>query len=237
MARSRPASWRLRVGAAPDALSRLLSAAAVYGLVRKDAAGRFALTPASDLLRTDADGSARGVAVGFLGPPLLAERRAPGRDRPQPRAGEPGRAGRASTSTSAGIRRRRPGSPGPWPGSPGSWWTSCARAGFRPLASGRIVDVGGSRGTVLAYLLGALPSAHGVLMDRAEALAEAPGFLAEAGVGDRVELVVGDFLREVPPGGDLYVLSQILHNWDDEHARTHRRQLPPGEPGRAAGSW
>ena len=60
----------LRVGAAPDALSRLLSAAAVYGLVRKDAAGRFALTPASDLLRTAADGSARGVAVGFLAPPL-----------------------------------------------------------------------------------------------------------------------------------------------------------------------
>jgi hypothetical protein len=95
-----------------------------------------------------------------------------------------------------------------------------AQAGFRPLASGRIVDVGGSRGTLLAYLLGALPTAHGVLMDRAEALAEAPGFLAEAGVADRVELVVGDFLREVPAGGDLYVLSQILHNWDDEHVRT-----------------
>ena len=73
-----------------------------------------------------------------------------------------------------------------------------AQAGFRPLASGRIVNVGGSRGTLLAYLLGALPAAHGVLMDRAEALAGAPGFLAEAGVADRVELVVGDFLREVP---------------------------------------
>ena len=58
-----------RVAAAPDALSRLLAAAAVYGLVRKDDAGRYALTPAGDLLRTDAEGSARGVAVGFLGPP------------------------------------------------------------------------------------------------------------------------------------------------------------------------
>jgi hypothetical protein len=116
------AQLALRVGAAPDALSRLLSAAAVYGLVRKKAAGRFALTPASDLLRTTADGSARGVAVGFL---------------------------------------------------------------------------------------------------------------AEAGVADRVELVVGDFLSEVPAGGDLYVLSQILHNWDDEHVRTiagncHRASRPGG---------
>jgi hypothetical protein len=37
---------------------------------RLDTEGRFALTPASDLLRTAADGSARGVAVGFLAPPL-----------------------------------------------------------------------------------------------------------------------------------------------------------------------
>jgi hypothetical protein len=71
------AQLALRVGAAPDALSRLLSAAAVYGLVRKEAAGRFALTPASDLLRTTADGSARGVAVGFLAPPLWAGGNAP----------------------------------------------------------------------------------------------------------------------------------------------------------------
>jgi SAM-dependent methyltransferase len=107
------------------------------------------------------------------------------------------------------------------------------RAAFRPLASGRIVDVGGSRGTVLAYLLRALPAARGVLMDRAEALTEAPAYLAGEGIGERVEVVAGDFLREVPPGGDLYVLSQILHNWDDENARTivrncHRASRPGG---------
>ncbi len=42
--------------------------------------------------------------------------------------------------------------------------------------------------------------------------------------------MAGDFLREVPPGGDLYVLSQILHNWDDERARMIVRNWPPGEP-------
>lgn len=226
------AQLALRVGAAPDALSRLLSAAAVYGLVRKEAAGRFALTPAGDLLRTTADGSARGVAVGFLGPPLWQS------------------AGRLADI----VRNPEPVNPA-GPGGiyeyfgrhqeEAAWFVQAmgrvtgilvdqfAQAGFRPLASGRIVDVGGSRGTLLAYLLGALPAAHGVLMDRAEALAEAPGFLAEAGVADRVELVVGDFLREVPAGGDLYVLSQILHNWDDEHVRTiagncHRASRPGG---------
>jgi predicted O-methyltransferase YrrM len=220
----------LRVGAAPDALSRLLSAAAVYGLVGKDGAGRFALTPASDLLRTAADGSARGVAVGFLGPPLW---QSAGRLAEIVRNPEPvNPAGPGGVYDYFGQHQEE-----------AAWFVramgrvtgilvdQCARAGFRPLASGRIVDVGGSRGTLLAYLLEALPSAHGVLVDRAEALAEAPGFLAAAGVADRVELVVGDFLREVPAGGGLYVLSQILHNWDDEHVRAivrncHRASQP-----------
>ena len=226
------AQLALRVGAAPDALSRLLSAAAVYGLVRKDAEGRFALTPASDLLRTAADGSARGVAVGFLAPPLW---QSAGRLAEIVRNPEPvNPAGPGGVYDYFGRHREE-----------AAWFVQamgrttailvdqCTRAGFRPLASGRIVDVGGSRGTLLAYLLSALPSARGVLMDRAEALAEAPGFLAATGVADRVELVVGDFLHEVPAGGDLYVLSQVLHNWDDEHVRTivrncHRASRPGG---------
>jgi hypothetical protein len=56
-----------------------------------------------------------------------------------------------------------------------------AASGFRPLASGRIVDLGGGRGTLLAYLLGADPGATGVVFDRVEALAEAPQVLAGAG--------------------------------------------------------
>jgi hypothetical protein len=108
-----------------------------------------------------------------------------------------------------------------------------ASAGFRPLGSGRIVDVGGSRGTLLAYLLRGDPASTGVLFDRAEALAEAPEFLASNGVADRTELVSGSFLQEVPAGGDLYVLSQTLHNWDDDRYRViagncHRASRPGG---------
>jgi SAM-dependent methyltransferase len=221
-----------RAGAAPDALARLLSAAAVYGLVRKDDAGRYALAPAGDLLRTDAEGTARGVAIGFLGPPHW---QSAGRLEEIVRSPDP-------------VNPARPGGIYEYYGqhpAEAAWFARAmalvtgimvgqlAGTGFRPLASGRIVDVGGSQGTVLAYLLQVLPSARGVLLDRAEALAGAPGYLAGAGVGDRVELVAGDFLREVPPGGDLYVLSQVLHNWDDESARTivrncHRASRPGG---------
>lgn len=60
----------LRVGAAADALNRLLTAASAYGLVSRDAAGRYSLTQAGELLRSDVPGSARALAVGFLGPPM-----------------------------------------------------------------------------------------------------------------------------------------------------------------------
>ena len=106
-------------------------------------------------------------------------------------------------------------------------------SGFRSLASGGIVDVGGSRGTLLAHLLRTDPESTGILFDRKEALAEAPGFLASAGVADRAELVPGSFMEGVPAGGDLYVLSQVLHNWDDERVRAivghcHRASRPGG---------
>ena len=207
------------MAASPDALSRLLAAAAVYGLVRRDDAGRYVLTPSGALLRTDAGGSARGVAVGFLGPPhwqsagLLEEVvRSPDPVDPTRPGGIYAYYGRHPEEAAWFARAMGRVT--------GIMVDQLTRAGFRPLASGRIVDVGGSRGTLLAYLLRTLPDARGVLMDRGEALAEAPGYLAGAGVGERVEVVGGDFLREVPPGGDLYVLSQILHNWDDERVRT-----------------
>ena len=220
-----------RTGADPDALGRLLSAAAVYGLVRKQDAGRYALTPAGSLLRTDVKGSARAIAVGFLGAPHW---QGAGMLEEIVRSPDP-------------VNPARPGGIYDYYGQhpeEAAWFARAmalvtgimadqlARTSFRPLASGRIVDVGGSQGTVLAYLLRAFPAARGVLLDRAEGLAGAPGYLAGAGVGDRVELVAGDFLREVPPGGDLYVLSQILHNWDDESARAIVRNCHrAGRPG------
>lgn len=203
-------------GADPDALGRVLAAAAAYGLVRRDGTGRYALTGAGELFRTDVEGSARSLAAGFLGPPMwlvgskILDVVTTGQVNPAAPGGlyeyygkHPeeamwfGRAMSRATTTMVG---------------------ELAATGFRPLASGRIVDLGGGRGTLLAYLLGADPGATGVLYDRAEALAEAPQVLADAGLTGRSELVPGSFLDEVPPG-DLYVLSQVLHNWADEQVR------------------
>src|SRR5207248_2709356 len=39
-----------------------------------------------------------------------------------------------------------------------------------------------------------------------------------AGVADRCEYVGGDFFQAVPEGGDVYLLSQVVHDWGDDQA-------------------
>ena len=55
------------------------------------------------------------------------------------------------------------------------------------------------------------------MFDLPYVVASAEGQLEATGVADRCTFVGGDFFAAVPAGGDAYVLSQILHDWDDEH--------------------
>ena len=84
----------------------------------------------------------------------------------------------------------------------------------------RIADIGGGSGTAIAAVLAAHPHLHGVLFDLPTVVAEAPAVLEQAGVADRCEIVGGSFLSDPLPPADAYVLSQILHDWNDEHAAT-----------------
>jgi len=82
----------------------------------------------------------------------------------------------------------------------------------------RIVDVGGGEGRMLAALLRAYPGARGVVLDRPEVAARASVRLAEAGLDRRAEALGGDMFDGVPPGGDVYLLSRVLHDWNDAEA-------------------
>jgi hypothetical protein len=82
-----------------------------------------------------------------------------------------------------------------------------------------ILDVGGGDGTVLAAILHAHPGLRGRVLDLAAAAAAATGRFTAAGLGDRAGAVSGSFFDPLPVGADAYLLSDILHDWDDEHAR------------------
>src|SRR5690606_23187769 len=61
-------------------------------------------------------------------------------------------------------------------------------------------------------------TARGVLLDRPHAIAAAPRHFEARGLGERCELVAGDFFTSVPVGGDVYVLKSVIHDWDDDDA-------------------
>src|SRR5262249_61189573 len=88
-----------------------------------------------------------------------------------------------------------------------------------------IVDVGGGNGSLLVALLERHPGMHGTVFDLPETVRD------ESAFGERCTFVAGDFFERVPPG-DAYVLSTILHDWDDERAgailRTVRAASRPG---------
>jgi hypothetical protein len=82
----------------------------------------------------------------------------------------------------------------------------------------RLVDVGGGYGILLSAILAATPPLRGVLFDRPEVVERARERLAAEGVLARCEVIAGDFFASVPPRGDAYVLSRVIHDWDDAAA-------------------
>ncbi|MET0779987.1 MAG: methyltransferase, partial [Microbacterium sp.] len=82
-----------------------------------------------------------------------------------------------------------------------------------------VVDVGGGNGALLAAILRNYSDASGVLFDQEAVVAGAADVLGPTLV-DRCRTEVGDFFESVTRGGDIYTLSQILHDWDDDRCAT-----------------
>jgi O-methyltransferase domain len=196
-------------GAVPGRLDRLLRAAAVLGLVQRTADGLISTTPAGACLRTG-PGSLRDFAL------MLS---APGQIRPLEQLAGAVR-GKPAAEAVLGqpiwdYYRDHPDEAAAFAGAMSgvSGMIAGQVAAAADLAgSRRIVDVGGGHGTLLRALLATAPQAQGVLLDLPEVVAGAPP-------AERVEFVGGDFLTSVPPGGDVYVLCHVLHDWDDPAAQ------------------
>ena len=90
----------------------------------------------------------------------------------------------------------------------------------------RIVDVGGGNGALLAGILTANPTLSGIVFDLPDVAARATEQIRELGLADRCEIVGGDFFKEVPGGGDAYLLKHVIHDWNDERATAILQDLP-----------
>ena len=81
-----------------------------------------------------------------------------------------------------------------------------------------VVDVGGGNGSLLLDLLERRPGLRGIVFDLPETVRD------ESKFGDRLAFVAGSFFEKVPQG-DVYILSTILHDWDDERAEAILRTI------------
>ncbi len=96
---------------------------------------------------------------------------------------------------------------------------------------GKIVDVGGGDGALLATLLTAHPLMKGVLFEQPRVIEKARQRILAEELATRCEIVAGDMFEVIPPGGDAYILSRVIHDWDDERSlailRNCRRAMAP----------
>jgi len=195
------------------ALQRILRALAALGLLAHLGGSRYALAPSGTRLRDGMPGSLRAVAL------LAGERsyRAWGGLLHSVRTGEtafqhvfgmgtfeymaahPEVAGIYNDAMAAGAAER----------------AAAVVAAYDFSRSGVVVDVGGGHGALLIAILAASPGLRGVLFERESVTPGARVRIEAAGLDSRCAVVSGDFFRSVPREGDLYLLSHIIHNWDD----------------------
>ncbi|MGE5830896.1 MAG: methyltransferase [Micromonosporaceae bacterium] len=213
-------------GADAGALYRLLRALAASGIFRQPAGRTFAHNPVSELLRTDAAGSAYLIAL-MHGEEVF---RSFAEIMHTVRTGGPAFEQVYGTTfyryldanpEAARTFNQAMGDQGVLPSL-----STCDFTGVDTL-----VDVGGGDGALLVDVLTTHPRMRAVLFERPDALQRARARLAGADLADRVEFVEGDFFDSVPAGGDAYVLARVLHNWTDEHAvellrRVHTAMRP-----------
>jgi len=211
------------VGADAEGLYRLLRGCAAAGLFSETSPRQFALTPLGDCLRSDAQNSLRDF--------LIAEA-APGHWLPWGQLYDAIRSGTSHAAEILGVpvweyyaKNHEEGTS--FARGMGNL-SAIASRDIAPLYDAspfrRIVDAGGSQGVLLRALLERAPDARGILFDL-------PEVVAGAQPHDRIEIVAGSFLEEVPSGGDLYVLKSILHDWPDDRcavilANVHRAAAP-----------
>jgi hypothetical protein len=92
--------------------------------------------------------------------------------------------------------------------------TRAVLAGYNFSGAQTVVDIGGGRGVLLVAVLGANAKARGILFDLPHVIQAAKKTL-DGGIARRIDFVPGDFFKAVPTGGDLYMLKNIIHDWND----------------------
>ena len=200
-----------------DALYRVLRLLTSLGIFEEVSARTIALNPAGELLRSNAPGSLRSMAV-FLPDPMHY--------RIFSNILDSVRTGTPASTTTLGMPV--------WKYLEGDQayskiFNDAMTALSAPVAGatleaydfssiGTLVDVAGGHGEILMSILKANPKMKGIVCDIPHVVDGAKPRIASAGLSDRMQAVGCDFFTSVPEGGDAYIMKHIIHDWYDDKA-------------------
>jgi len=225
-----PETLAAELGLQPSPLRRVLRGLATMRLCEELDDGRFALTPAGDLLTAGSGSSLREKAFVVAGQYWLPW-----------------------LSLAHCLETGAPSFPVVFGSTLSDWRTANPEEGalfyrylakeelagagdlmqaFDAFASGTIASIGGGYGGFLLPLLLGQADVKAIVFD-AQDVVEAAGPLFEAyGVTDRVRFVSGELLKDIPVEADIYVLKSVLQRHGDDEARTIlencRKAMKPG---------
>jgi SAM-dependent methyltransferase len=213
-------------------LNRVLRLLASVGIFEERENGEFALTPLGDVLRDDAPGSMRASVMLFTGPGI---QEGWGELEYCVRTGEPAyRKLHPDDADAFTSISRDPEAAAIFDKAMATFapQTSAAiAAGYDFGQFAKLADVGGGNGALMIGILRANPALRGLVFDQPHVIERARAHVASAGLADRCELVGGSFFEKLPSGADAYLLKHVIHDWNDEKARTIlrgvRAVLPP----------
>lgn len=83
----------------------------------------------------------------------------------------------------------------------------------------KVVDIGGGHGALMIRLLQVNPEVHGIVYDLPSVIDGTRESVRAAGLEARCDCLAGSFFEALPTMADLYILSRVIHDWDDQMAQ------------------
>jgi hypothetical protein len=81
-----------------------------------------------------------------------------------------------------------------------------------------LVDVGGGNGGMLTAILKQHPQMQGILAELPHVVEGATQHLNAEGLSGRCQCLATNMFKQVPTGGEVYLLSRVIHDWNDARA-------------------
>ena len=201
----------------PLSLYRLLRALASVGVFTEIAPATFALTSSAERLKTDAPDSLRAWAI-FTGEIAV---RCWGELMHSLQTGHPAFESVFGSSVFEHLEAHPDAAAvfDHYQGQGGLALHAAVATAYDFGAIHSIVDVGGGNGSLVAAILKRHPGVRATIFDLPHVIERARA-AAHPNLNSRCDYIGGSFFDAIPPGADAYVLSRVLHDWDDDRAAT-----------------